>query len=129
MNWNFLDVAAVEALHEQQIIRFGGSFGLRDAGLLASAVARAENKATYEPEASLPVVAASLAFGLIKNHAFIDGNKRIGLVCLAATLDANGYQLTATVHDQIVMVKRVAASEMGEAEWTAWVERSVALLP
>ena len=73
MSWKFLDVAAVEALHTEQIKAFGGSHGLRDAGLLESAVLRAENKANYDPEATTASIAASLGWGLIKNHAFLDG--------------------------------------------------------
>ena len=126
MSWIFLDVAAVEALHEQQILRFGGSHGLRDAGLLESAVLRAENKANYEAEATAATIAASLGWGLIKNHAFIDGNKRIGLVSAVAFLKLNGFRMTAPPEEQTAMVLRAAASEISESEWTAWVERSVA---
>ena len=125
MNWKFLDVAAVEALHSEQIEIFGGSYGLRDAGLLESAVRRAENTANYNPEATVASVAASLGWGLIKNHAFIDGNKRIGLVSMVAFLKVNGYLLAVTAEEEIATVLRVAASEMTEAEWTAWVEQSV----
>jgi death-on-curing protein len=126
VNWKFLGVAAVEALHDEQIARFGGSHGLRDAGLLASAVARAENKASYDDSASAATIGASLSYGLIKNHAFIDGNKRIGLASLVVFLKLNGYLLPVSAEEQIAMVLRVAASEMPEEEWTAWVERSVA---
>lgn len=90
MSWRFLDVAAIEALHEQQIVRFGGSHGLRDAGLLESAVLRAENKANYDPDATAASLAATLGWGLIKNHAFVDGNKRIGLVGMVVFLRLNG---------------------------------------
>ncbi len=125
MKWTFLDVAAVEALHRKQIEMFGGSHGLRDAGLLESAVLRAEHKAYFEPEAGVAALAASLGFGLIKNHAFIDGNKRIGLSSLVVFLKVNGYLLDVTTDEQTMIVQRVAASEMSEDEWTAWVEQSV----
>ena len=82
MSWKFLDVAGVEALHKERILRFGGSPGLRDAGLLASAVSRAEMKAFYEPDASLAAIGGTLCFGLVKNHAFVDGNKRVGLAAM-----------------------------------------------
>ncbi len=107
---------------------YGGSHGLRDAGLLESAVLRAENKAAYDPEATLGTIAASLSYGLIKNHAFIDGNKRIGLAALVDLLAFNGHQLTASIQEQIAAVLRVASSEMSEPEWTTWVESHIAPL-
>jgi len=123
--WTFLSLEVVKALHEQQIVMFGGSHGLRDEGLLESAIMRAEFKAKYESDASLAAISASLGYGLIKNHAFIDGNKRLGLVSIAALLKLNGYVMTAPAEEQIAMVWRAAASEITEAEFTAWVERSV----
>lgn len=125
MTWNFLDVNAVVALHDELIEETGGSHGLRDAGLLESAISRAENKVSYDPEATVGTVGASLSWGLIKNHAFIDGNKRIGLAALAVFLKANGFLLTCSVEEETAMVLRVAASEIAEEEWTAWVVRSV----
>jgi death-on-curing protein len=127
VNWKFLDVAAVKTLHQEQIEAFGGSYGLRDAGLLESAVLRAEMKVHYEPSATVVQVAASLGWGLIKNHAFIDGNKRIGLVSMVTFLKLNGYHLVAAADEQVDIVRRVAASEMTENEWIAWVERSTVL--
>ena len=128
MTWVFLKVEDVQRLHDQQIERFGGPPGLRDQGLLESAVARAENTATYDENATIADIAASLSFGLIKNHAFIDGNKRIGAVALITLLDLNGFTLTCSEQEETDMVLRVAASQISEEEWTAWVERSVAPL-
>ena len=125
MSWIFLGVAAVEALHHQQIKRFGGSYGLRDMGLLESAIARAENKAAYDEVATAAVIAASLGWGLIKNHAFIDGNKRIGLVSMVVFLRLNGYAFSVPEQEQVMMVLRAAASEISEDEWTGWVEQNV----
>ncbi len=128
MRFIFLDVAVVRAVQADLIDMYGGSHGLRDAGLLESAVLRAENKAAYDPAATLGAIAASLSFGLIKNHAFIDGNKRIGLAALVDTLAFNGYQLNASIDEQIAAVLAVASSEMSEAAWTAWVESNIAPL-
>ena len=125
MSWKFLRLEAIIALHAELIAESGGSHGLRDAGLLESATSRAENKVNYDPEATVGEVGASLSWGLIKNHAFLDGNKRIGLGALAVFLKANGFVLTCSVAEETAMVLRVAASEMGEAEWTAWVVRTV----
>jgi len=83
-------------------------------------------RSTYDPDATVANVGASLSWGLIKNHAFIDGNKRIGLGALAVFLRANGWVLTCSVAEETGMVLRASASEITEAEWTAWVVRSVA---
>ena len=125
MTWNFLSVDAVIVLHAALIEESGGSHGLRDAGLLESAIARAENKVNYDPEATVATVAASLSWGLIKNHAFLDGNKRIGLAALVVFLDANGHRLACSVEEETAMVLRAAASVLAEEEWTAWVARNV----
>jgi death-on-curing protein len=126
VTWNFLSVDAVIVLHAALIEESGGSHGLRDSGLLESAIARAENKINYDPEATVAAVAASLSWGLIKNHAFIDGNKRVGLAALVVFLEANGFSLISPVEEETAMVLRAAASEIDEMEWTAWVVRSVA---
>ncbi|SNS32427.1 death on curing protein [Granulicella rosea] len=128
MIWRFLTVENIIALQAEQIDLYGGSHGLRDFGLLESAVSRAKNKVNYEPDATVPQVAASLSWGLVKNHAFIDGNKRIGLVSLIVFLGANGYRSVKSPMEESAMVLRAAASEITEDEWTAWVERSVAPL-
>jgi death-on-curing protein len=129
MMWTFLDVAAIEIIHDSLIETYGGSHGLRDRGLLESAVARAEMRVHFDPGVGVAAVAASLAFGLIKNHAFLDGNKRIGLAALVAFLRLNGHRLAVSVADQVATVQRLAASEITEDEWTAWVERVIAPLP
>jgi death-on-curing protein len=126
VTWIFLSVERVKALHTQQIELFGGSHGLRDAGLLKSAVFRAVNKVEYDDNATAASIGASLAWGLVKNHAFIDGNKRIGIVALVTFLDLNGHTLTCSSEEETTMVRRMAASEINEDDWTAWVERNVA---
>lgn len=126
MTWQFLSLDVVVALHEEQLILFGGAPGLRDQALLESAVMRAEFKAKLDPSASIATIAASLAYGLIKNHAFVDGNKRIGLSAAVTLLKLNGYLLSAPADEQVSMVWRAAASEITEVEFSAWVERSVA---
>jgi len=124
----YLTVEQVELLHAEVIAFAGGSDGLRDRGLLESAVSRAENRACYDPDASLASVAASLSLGLIKNHAFIDGNKRVGLAALIAFLTINRHRLSCSVEEEIEMVQKAAASEIDDAAWTAWVESVVAPL-
>jgi death-on-curing protein len=128
VSWVFLSVESVVKIHEEQINLFGGSHGIRDAGLMESAVMRAEFKANFDSEASLGAIVATLGYGLIKNHAFVDGNKRIGLAAVAAMLTLNGHRMTASTDEQIAMVLKTASSEITEADWTAWVERSIAPL-
>jgi death-on-curing protein len=126
VSWVFLDVAGVKWVQANLIDTYGGAHGLRDPGLLESAVLRAENKAAYDPDATLGAIAASLSYGLIKNHAFIDGNKRIGLAALVDMLRVNGHLLTASESQQIAMVLAVASNKMSQAEWTTWVESNIA---
>lgn len=121
---NFLTVEIVEGIHEELIDRYGGSYGLRDRGLLESAVSRTRNKAYYDPDASGAEVAASLAWGLIKNHAFIDGNKRVGYGAMVAFLQGNGWRLTCSEEDETAEVLRAAAGEVNEEQWTVWVMRN-----
>ncbi len=118
---NFVSVELVETLQAASIREHGGSHGLRDRGLLESAVARAENTAYYNPESSTPDLAASLSWGLIKNHAFIDGNKRIGFAVLLVFLQANGFRFTASTQAATDAVLQVAAGELAESAWTEWV--------
>ena len=121
----FLSVQLVEALHGEMITLYGGSPGLRDRGLLESAVSRADNKAHYQPEATICEVGASLAWGLIKNHAFTDGNKRVGFAALIAFLRLNGCKLMCSEAEETERVQQVAAGEISEAEWTNWVGSNV----
>jgi death-on-curing protein len=125
VSWIFLGVAAVEAIQADLIEKYGGSVGLRDAGLLESAVMRAENTANFNPDATTASIGASLSYGLIKNHAIIDGNKRVGLGALVDFLSLNGCRIVASQEEQVEMVVKVASNEISEDQWTAWVERSV----
>ncbi len=115
----------VKAIHSDLIRGYGGSHGLRDERLLESALARPRHLAQYEPEVGVGRLAATLAWGLVKNHAFLDGNKRIALAALITFLRWDGYRLTVSEVEETAMVLRAAASEIDEAEWTAWVERSI----
>ena len=118
----------VRAIHSGLIAGYGGSYGLRGLGLLESAFARPEQLAHYEPDAAVGRLAAVLGWGLIKNHAFLDGNKRVALAAVVTFLKLNGHVLTCSEVEETAMVLRAAASEIDESEWTAWVARSVAPL-
>ncbi|NTF41543.1 type II toxin-antitoxin system death-on-curing family toxin [Rhizobium rhizogenes] len=113
MSVTFLTRALIEQLHKIQIKRFGGSYGLRDEGVLESALARPINKFQYGTEDIIDLAAAYL-FGLAKNHAFVDGNKRIAIVAAAVFLMDNGYQIQTTDANLYAFVVAVAAGEIDE---------------
>ncbi len=117
----FLTVAMVLTMHSDLIKEFGGSYGLRDAGLLSSAVARPQQLEHYVPESGIGQLAAALAWGLIKNHAFIDGNKRIGYGAMVGFLAWNGYDVSCSEVEETAMVLEAAAGEITEEQWTEWV--------
>lgn len=115
---------AVAAIHEQLIIRYGGSIGLRDAGALDSAIARPKHLIAYRSEASVPQLAASYGWGLLRNHPFVDGNKRIALAAIIVFLELNDWQWLANEVEEAARVLAAAAGEISEREWRLWVESS-----
>jgi death on curing protein len=123
MNW--LSHAMVEAFHRESLAQFGGGDGLRDAGLLASALARPQNVLAYEPDADVFRLAASYCHGIVKNHPFIDGNKRTGALAAVAFLALNGVEVAFDEPDIVVMVIGLAASEVSEEQLADWLRRSV----
>lgn len=111
----------VLALHEQLLAAFGGSGGIRDEGLLDSALARPQNLLAYG-QPSLFELAASYAFGLVKNHPFVDGNKRTGFAVAVLFLELNGYRFQAREADATVQTLALAAGELEEAGFAQWLE-------
>lgn len=120
---------AAEAIHTELIARYGGSHGIRDAGLLSSALARPLNLHAYEPEASIARLAATLGWGLAKYHAFIDGNKRIALAAIVVFLEINGHELTSSEAEETDAILRISAGEWSEREWEQWMEQNIRPLP
>lgn len=120
MSWEFLSRVAVEAMHAEQLRRHGGAFGLRDDNALKSALARAENKAHYG-DPTIQELAAAYVFGIARNHAFVDGNKRTAIVAAGAFLIINGYALTADNGTLYEFVMGVAAGEIDEIGATAFL--------
>jgi death-on-curing protein len=111
----------VPALHERLLAEFGGSSGVRDNGLLDSALARPQNLLAY----GKPTVfewAASYAFGLVKNHPFVDGNKRIGFAAAVLFLELNGRRFAASETDATVQTLALAAGAIDEAAYAAWLK-------
>jgi death-on-curing protein len=116
----WIDTAVVLALHDEQLVEHGGQSGLRDAGLLDSALARPRNRYAYETT-DLPTLAASYTFGLVRNHPFIDGNKRTGLVVAELFLNLNEVELTASDAECVMAFLQLAAGEMTEMSLAGWI--------
>jgi len=120
----WLTANAVAAIQEELISRYGGLPGLRASGLLESAVARPQHLAAYRRNVTVPALAAAYGWGLLRNHPFVDGNKRIALAAMVVFLDLNGWELTCSQAEETAMVLRAAAGEMNENVWGKWVGRS-----
>ena len=115
------------AIQLRQLAEHGGETGLRDAGLLASALARPKNLLAYsEAEPDLPVLAASYAFGIIRNHPFIDGNKRTGYVVRRTFLRLNGADIEASPEDKYTTFLKLADGSLTEAQLAAWIREHLA---
>jgi len=117
----WLDDREVRAMHLELLAEHGGSAGIRDDGLLQSAMARPRNIAAYESPTIFDL-AAAYAFGLTRNHPFIDGNKRIAFAAMAVFLELNEYELTAPQIDAYQAMLSLAAGEMSEAQLAAWLK-------
>jgi death on curing protein len=111
-------------MQQELIAGYGGMPGLRAPSSLESALARPKHLATYKRNVTVPELAAAYAWGLLRNHPFTDGNKRIALASMVVFLDLNGWELTCGEAEETAMVLRAAAGEIEEAEWSAWVQRS-----
>lgn len=111
----------VLAVHTKLILRFGGLDGIRDEDLLESALARPQNLKAYRKHLTPVHLSASLAYGIIRNHPFVDGNKRVGMVLCELTLVKAGYTITATEEEKYVAFIKVASGHMTEAELIDWL--------
>jgi death on curing protein len=126
MPHRWITKAGLLLLHEQSQFEHGGAIGIRDEGLLDSALARPRNIHAYRPEASISELAAAYAFGIAKNHPFVDGNKRAAFAALGLFLLKNGRSLNAPEAEATLTIIRLAASELTEAELSIWIERYIA---
>lgn len=116
LNENF-----VLALHQEMLAEFGGADGVRDEGLLHSALTRPQNLLAYESP-SLFDLAASYAFGIIGNHPFIDGNKRTGFMAAYVFLGRNGWELTASEPDATATTLALASKAISQNDYSAWLK-------
>jgi len=127
MNWKWIKIATVLAIHDEQLAEHGGSSGLRSMDLLESALARPQGKAIYA-DPSAAELAAAYAFGIVKNHPFLDGHKRTGLVTAELFLAYNGFEFTATDQDCIETFEALADNRITEIELASWFEVRISVL-
>ena len=121
MTWHWLREDVVVAMHSEQIAEHGGRTGIRDAGLLSSALARPQNLAVYG-EHSVFDLAAAYAFGIISNHPFVDGNKRTGFLAVYVFLYLNGWELMAAEAEAVTAAVALAVKDMDEAGFSNWLK-------
>lgn len=123
----FIDARRVRAIHDMLIAEHGGVSGVRDAGLLESALARPINIAAYEKVGGTDVsrLAAAYAHGIVKNHPFLDGNKRTAAAVFELFLDLNGYTLTADDLSIMNAVIALADGSLDEQAFAAWIKDNI----
>lgn len=119
----WLSRPVIETLHADQVREHGGRLGLRDPGLLESALARPRHLWAYEADADWAALAAEYGFGLARNHAFLDGNKRIALVATNVFLILNGFEIEAAESEVVDTMLRVADGRMSRVEFASWIRR------
>ena len=120
----WLDSQDLYILHNQLLARFGGLEGIRDEGLLESALHRPVQKFQYEPKSTLPELAASYSYGIARNHPFFDGNKRSALLAAIVFLGINGMKLHATEEEAVLETLALAAGERTEDEYAFWLTKN-----
>ncbi len=114
----------VYVVHEEQLAEHGGTGGIRDRGLLGSALARPRNLEDYgEPPPNVFDLAAAYAYGIIENHPFLDGNKRTGFLMAYIFLNLNGWELNAPETEAALAVYALAKGEWTEKDFSRWLEK------
>lgn len=117
----WLTIAIVTALHDESIARFGGSAGIRDEGLLASALERPRNLHSYSGETGVTGLAAGYGFGLARNNPFVDGNKRAALLSIAVFCRRNAVLFAPRQIDEVRVITSLAAGELTESQLADWI--------
>jgi death-on-curing protein len=116
----WLDIDIVIDIHAEQLALFGGADGVRDRGLIESALGRPQHKFAYE-ESDLAALAAAYAFGIAKNHPFVDGNKRAPFASMLVFLGLNGIDFDVPPQDATVMIMALAGGEVSEESLARWI--------
>jgi len=126
----WIEKALALAIHDRQLAEHGGGSGVRDEALLDSALARPQQLHAYgEPSPDLADLAASLAFGIARNHPFVDGNKRTAHVCYRAFIALNDGEFAATDEEKYIAMLGLAEGSVGEAEFAGWLRPRIAIRP
>jgi death-on-curing protein len=115
----------LELLHSESIAEHGGADGLRDEGLFESALARPKNLLAYEGITDIPRLAACYAYGLAKNHAFVDGNKRVAFIAAGVFLRLNGWRLVADQAQATLVILSVASGAFSETQLATWIANNI----
>lgn len=115
----------VLAIHSDQIQAHGGSLGLRDRGLLESALDRPRNRFRYDPEADLPALAAAYGFGISSNRPFLDGNKRVAFQAMYLFLGLNGVRIDAPEAEVVTLILSLASGDLDEPALADWLRHHI----
>ena len=119
----WIDVTALRLLHGESLAEHGGLSGMRNEGLLMSALARPQNLFAYEGVTDIPRLAAAYAYGITKNHPFADGNKRSAFLCIGLFLALNGYSLQVEQKEAVNTILALAAGDLDELTLAAWIAK------
>lgn len=125
---NWLSEAGIRKAHAELIVEHGGSDGIRDEGLLQSALARPRNLLAYG-EPTIFALDAAYGFGIARNHPFVDGNKRAALIAIVMFLRRNGHRLMAPEAEAVVVIRDLAAGSLSEDELAAWIAANCRAAP
>jgi death-on-curing protein len=120
MNPQWIDLSVVLAIHEQQIAEHGGSLGIRDLGMIESALGRPRNLLLYN-NPDIFDLAAAYGYGLVQNHGFIDGNKRTAYVVTRLFLVMNGYDIRASAVEKVITFEKIGKGEIDQNALAAWL--------
>jgi death-on-curing protein len=121
----WLAIVHILAIHSDQIQAHGGSLGLRDRGLLESALERPRNRLHYDTDADLPALTAAYGFGLANNHPFVDGNKRVAFQAMYLFLGLNGFRIEAPEEEVVATILSLASGGLDETGLTAWLREHI----
>jgi death-on-curing protein len=122
----WLDRRTVDAFHAELLSEHGGSPGVRDSSLIESALARPRQRFAYDPDADLPRLSAAYAYGLVQNHGYVDGNKRVGAAAMDVFLLLNGWEIETSEPELVAAILATASGEWDEETLAAWIrERTV----
>jgi len=120
----WLESRVVLTMHEEQIREHGGSHGVRDSGLMESALARPQQLFHYGDAADVFALAAAYGFGIAKNHPFVDGNKRTAFQAMYVFLGLNDFEITASEEDTVITILRLAEGNLSEKQLAAWLRQN-----